>query len=137
MSAGFGLDTWCLSGLATGRTVTGKTLVAQAIYRRLTTPRGTLSGGDDEENYGFDVSEFVGAVDEDTVVVALPNMVRAEILKDDRLSAATVTSSVSRTTAGLTTITLDVDAMLADSGETFSLTLGVSETGVAVLGGVS
>mgnify|MGYP000564826546 CR=1 FL=1 len=45
-------------------------LVAEAIYRRLTTPPGTLLGGDDEANYGLDLLSLIGSVEPARLVAA-------------------------------------------------------------------
>jgi hypothetical protein len=134
MSTGFGTDTWCTDQIFTGRMASGAELVAQAIYRRLTTARGTLRDGDDGQVYGTDVSDFVGMVGPDDAVDALPDVVVAEILKDDRVERADVTASIVRDSAGLATVTIVVDAVLRDSGETFTLTLAVGDVTTALLG---
>jgi hypothetical protein len=142
MSEGFGVDTWCLDSLAPGRYARGSTLVAQAIYRRLITPRGTLqplddeTGGDEEGAYGFDVSGYCGAVGYDTALFAMPGQVRNEIKKDDRVSEALVTATMSEDGAGEVSITLSIDVTLAEEGGDFTLTLGVSSVSVAIIGGL-
>lgn len=134
MSTGFGTDTWCSDRIFTGRLASGVELVGQAIYRRLTTARGTLRDGDDGQVYGTDVSDFVGMVGPDNAVDALPDVVVAEVIKDDRIERADVSASIVRDPVGLATVTIEVAAVLRDSGETFTLTLGVSDVGVALLG---
>lgn len=134
MAIGFGTDTWCVDQIFTGRLASGVELVAQACYRRLTTARGTLRDGDDGQVYGTDVSDFVGLVGPDNAVGALPDVVVAEILKDDRVERADVSASVVRDSAGLASVTIEIDAVCRDSGETFTLTLGVSDVTTALLG---
>lgn len=134
MSAGFGADVWCVDQIFTGRLASGVELVAQAIYRRLTTARGTLRDGDDGQVYGTDVSDFVGLVGPDNAVAALPDVVVAEVLKDDRVERADVTASIVRDSAGLATVSLDVDCTLRDTGESFTLTLAVGEVTAALVG---
>jgi hypothetical protein len=134
MSTGFGTDTWCTDQIFTGRLASGAELVAQAIYRRLTTARGTLRDGDDGQVYGTDVSDFVGMVGPDNAVDALPDVVVAEILKDDRVERADVSAAIARDSAGLATVTIDVDCVLRDSGESFTLTLAVGDVTTALLG---
>jgi hypothetical protein len=130
----FGKDTYCYDRIVTGRTATGVELLAQAIYRRLTTPRGTLDDGDEGLVYGLDVSDFVGTIGTQRAVDALPGIVEAEILKDDRISSASVTASVVTDSAGLSTVTLAITAVPLDELETFTLTLSVSDVTVALLG---
>lgn len=136
MSTGYGLDTWCLDNLSPGRYARGSTLVAQALYHRLITPRGTLRGGDEERAYGFDVSAYCGAVGYPTALAALPGLVRGELLKDDRVSDVTVTASQADDQAGEVAITLSVDVILADESEAFTLTLSVSALTTSILGGL-
>lgn len=132
---GYGRDTWCFDSLAPGRFATGVMLVAQALYRRYTTPRGTLRGGPEESVYGLDIAEYIGAAGEDVAVAALPELMRGEALKDDRVStdtAATVTAVTND--AGEIELLAEVDAVLVDSGETFTLTLSASAFGVTLVG---
>jgi hypothetical protein len=144
MSQGYGADTWCLDSLQPGRYATGATVVVQALYRRLITPRGTLQpvddtlGGDDERAYGFDVSGYCGAVGYPTAVNALPGQVRNELLKDDRVSPSlSVTATLSQGNDGLDAIDLSISGELADESGSFDLTLRVNDVTVAILGGVS
>jgi hypothetical protein len=134
VSTGYGRDTYCYDRIYTGRLASGVELLAQAIYRRLTTPRGTLVDGDEGLVYGLDVSGFVGMVGTQSAVDALPGAVEAEVLKDDRISSVTVTASVVTDSAGLSTITIDILAVPVDEGETFTLSLSVSDVTVALLG---
>lgn len=134
MATGFGTDTWCTDQIFTGRMASGVELVAQACYRRLITARGTLRDGDDGQVYGTDVADFVGMVGPDSAVDALPDVVSAELLKDDRVERADVSASVVRDTAGLATVTLEIVGTVRDSGETFTLTLAVGDVTTALLG---
>jgi len=134
MATGVGTDLWCTDQIFTGRMASGAELVAQAIYRRLTTARGTLRDGDDGQVYGTDVADFVGVVGPDNAIDALPDVVVAEIAKDDRVERTNVRAAVTRDAAGLATVTLEIDAVLRDSGESFTLTLGVSDVSAALLG---
>lgn len=134
MAEGYGTDTYCWDRLRTGRLVSGVELVAQALYRRLTTPRGTLRDGDAGQIYGLDMQDFVGRVGTADAIAALPALVRAEILKDDRVTNATVKATTTTSPAGLISVTLTIDAELVNAGNQFQLTLGVSAVTVAVLG---
>ena len=134
MATGFGSDLVCFDQIFTGRLHSGADLVAAAIYRRLTTARGTLRDGDDGQVYGTDVSDFVGMVGPDNAIDALPDVVVAEVLKDDRVERVDVSAAIVRDSAGLATVTIEIDAALRDSGETFTLTLAVSDTSAALLG---
>jgi hypothetical protein len=129
----YGQDIWCAGHLVTGRLDRGPGLVARAIYRRLITARGTLRGGDEEAAYGLDLAEYVGAVGYETALAALPGLVRAECLKDDRISDVAVSVTQSQDSAGLISLTVQVNAVLVDESETFALTLSVNEVSVQIL----
>lgn len=131
MAANFGKDTSCAMSLRSGRYSTGARLVAEACFRRLTTPRGMLRGGDDEANYGLDLTELIGSASTKLDAAALGGRIKAEILKDERLLNVTV--DVVRTLVGAGT---HYDVTI--SGETdagpFDLTLAVDEVTVELLG---
>lgn len=86
-----GRDTSCTTSLRTGRFSTGARLLAEADYRRLTTPRGTLRGGEEEKNYGLDLTEKIGSVATKSDAAALGGQIRSELMKDDRHDEVTVT----------------------------------------------
>jgi hypothetical protein len=132
----YGVEAWCTDRLVTGRLARGRQVVAQAIYRRLTTPRGTLRGGEEEAAYGIDLPGYVGAVGTSVALRALPSVVRSELLKDARIVDCVVTPTIDSQPSGIVNITLQIDVTLSDEGEGFALTLGVSETSVTILGGV-
>ena len=135
MSTGFGADIWCYDGLKTGRYARGKALVAQALYRRLITPRGTLRGGPEEDAYGFDVAGYLGSVGTDTAVAALPVLIGAELRKDDRVANVSVAAPVVTTsTDGTAALRLEVSVETIDDGEDFVLTVGISAVSVEMLG---
>lgn len=131
--AGYGVETWCLKGLASGRYARGRQVVAQAIYRRLTTSRGTLRGGDEESAYGIDLSEYLGATGAATAVAALPSIVRGELLKDDRIVDVSCTVTSATEANGDVDLTLVIVAVLTDEDEPLELTLLVDDVTVQVL----
>ena len=132
---GYGVEAWCTDEYFSGRYARGWVVVAQAIYRRLITPRGMLRGGDDERNGGLDISGYVGAVGTATALAALPNLVRGEIQKDDRVApgGVGVRATIETATNGDVSITLEISVLLADENDAFELTLGVSDTSVELL----
>lgn len=132
----FGTDVWCTDSIRTGRLARGRQVVAQALYRRVTTPRGMLRGGEEEGAYGIDLVGYVGAVGTALALRALPGIVRAEFLKDDRVADASVAATISRATPGVISVVLQVNVVLIGEGEDFSLTLSVDATSVTILGGV-
>lgn len=133
MATGFGTDVWCGDQIVSGRYSTGWRTVALALYRRLITPRGMLRGGDDEANYGLDVSQYVGAVGYPTAIAALPNIVRGELLKDDRVFDVNVRATTAQGADGLIDVMLEVSVVLVDEGESFTLTVGVDEVTAELL----
>ena len=90
MATGFGTDLSCRQALHTGRMVRGTRLLAEAVERRLTTPRGTLTGGDEERAYGIDLAGYVGAVGDAVAAAALPGVIESELSKDDRIAGVSV-----------------------------------------------
>lgn len=134
MATGFGTDSHCYDAIRTGRLVSGLELLAQAIYRRLTTPRGTLDDGDEGLVYGLDLFDFVGTLGTDEAVAAIPDVIAAEVLKDDRIERVEVSASVERSSDGLVTVIVDIDAFPADQSQPFTLTLAVSDVTVELIG---
>jgi hypothetical protein len=93
-----------------GRYINGIPLVGEALYRRYITPEGTLQGGPEEEDYGFDLAGLVGKPS--TVIPSLAARIEAEALKDERIRAASATVTPTTTPNGATAllILLDVDS---------------------------
>lgn len=131
---GYGVEIYCWDRLRTGRLVRGVEVVAQALYRRLTTPRGTVRDGDAALVYGIDIQDFVGRVGTADAIAAIPALIRAEVLKDDRVTNVKVTASSTTDRAGLVSVVVQIDCDLINDGDSFELTLGVSSVSVAVLG---
>lgn len=127
----FGTDTWCADRLSTGRLARGKYVLAQALYRRTITQRGTLLGGEEESTYGLDVAEFIGAVDNPG---ALDAQLRAEFLKDDRVADVDVRSTRTVDLDGRVSYAIESQVVPADATEPFTLTLAASEVGTQLLG---
>lgn len=91
MATDFGRDTSCTqAGLRTGRYATGAQLVAENLFRRYTTPRGSLRGSEEEENYGIDLAERIGQDASSSDAAALQSELRAEGMKDPRIYALAI-----------------------------------------------
>jgi len=134
VSVGFGVDAYAWDTLVTGRLARGSELVAQAIFRRLTTARGTLIDGADGEVYGLDLNDFVGQVGPQNAIATLPDVIRAEVLKDDRVDSVDVSVvSVTQPDASYY-LTIEIAATLADEAGDFTLTISVDEVSTAFLG---
>lgn len=131
MPVDYGRDTSCMGSLRTGRFVTGARLVAESVYRRLTTPRGMLRGGEAELIFGIDLTDLIGDTNPRVVAATLPGRVRSEIEKDERILSVDVTV-LETTSGGLTSFTVTVDAVTGAGP--FSLQLLASAVSVELLG---
>ncbi|HXG69984.1 MAG TPA: hypothetical protein VNJ04_05145 [Gemmatimonadaceae bacterium] len=127
----YGRDMSCTTSLKTGRFVSGVRLVAEACYRRLTTPRGTLRGGEDESNYGLDLTAIIGRTDARSVEASLPGRIRSELEKDERIESVAVDMLVT-TDAGRTTFGITVQCVTGEGP--FELQLLASDVTVELLG---
>jgi len=127
----FGRDLSCTDSLCASRFVSGATLVAQAAYRRLITPRGALRGGPAEENYGTDLSDYVGAPSNESTAASMHNAVVSELQKDERIH--TVSVDVTRSVDGpSSTFLVSIDCTTAEGP--FSLQLSVGQVTVGLIG---
>lgn len=125
---GYGTDISCESDIDPDAVdVDGATTLAlaQAIARRLDTPRGSLP---DDKNYGIDVRSYCNRGVTDNEIQSLAGQIRGEVLKDDRVDALTVTVSPS-TTGTTLSIVLAVRPVDAAIGG-FTLTLAASSAAV-------
>ena len=127
----FGFEISCTDSIKTGHYVSGARLVAEAAYRRLITPRGMLSGGEEEDNYGFDVMDAIGSVSTASEAASLPGRIQTELLKDDRLQSVDVV--VTPSTSGPST-TFNIDITGHTAAGPFNLVLAVSSVTVDILG---
>lgn len=127
----FGTDTSCLDSINTGRLSSGVQLVAESLYRRFTTTRGTLFGGDDEANFGLNLQDAIGQITTPSAAASLPGQIEAEALKDERVNACTATVvQVVNGPAVSWTVTV---AVQTDAGP-FKLVLSVSAVTTTLLG---
>ena len=117
--------------MRTGRFVTGARLVGEAIYRRLTTPRGMLRGGEEEQNYGFDLSDLIGSVTTSADAASLPGRIEAEITKDARILSVSVT--VVPTTVGPST-SWDITIGAETQDGPFTLVVAVDDVNIELVG---
>lgn len=133
MSAGYGIDTSCYDTLVTGRLVTGVELVQQAVFRRFITARGTLVDGPDGEVYGLDLQDFIGVVGPTSAIDALPDAIRNEVLKDDRVASCDVSLSAVVNPDATYDLTITIDANLSDESGDFTLTLSATNAATTLL----
>lgn len=127
----FGVDVSCVTSLRTGRYASGLRLVAEAVYRRVTTPKGTLQGGEDELNYGIDIAGLLGSLVTASQIAAAPGQIEAEIMKDERIASVEVTiNSVKSGPSVAWTVSIDCETTEGP----FSLQLAVSGVTTSLLG---
>ncbi len=125
MSIDYGTDISCVNDFAPdGRITSGRHIVAEAVARRLITPRGRLI---DDPNYGFDLTGFIDDDMSPGDIAAMCAGIGAECVKDERLTAATATAVLG--TNGIMTISLT----LVDGAGPFALVLAVSATSISIL----
>ncbi len=131
MAVDYGRDISCLDSLSSGRFATRARLVGEACYRRLTTPRGMLRGGEEESNYGIDLSELVGSVNPKSAAASLPGRIASELSKDERIESVEIDVLV--TTEGPeTSFAITIEAVTGAGP--FTLKLLASSVTVALLG---
>lgn len=132
MATYFGKDVSCTDSIRTGRFSRGTRLVAEAAYRRLTTPLGSLLGGEEEQNYGFDLTSLIGSQATAQDAAALPGRIRAELRKDERIEAVDVTVTPTTATNGAVTWVVRVDGQTAEGP--FSFQVGIDDVSLELLG---
>lgn len=125
MTVNFGTELSCVDDIAEdGRVVTGNLVVGEALARRLTTPRGRLIG---DPNYGYDLTQYLNDDMSPRDIAAMRAGIVAECLKDERVTAADVTTVLSK--AGALTISI----LVTTGAGPFTLVLAVSATSTQVL----
>ncbi len=122
--ADLGSDLSCIQDLTQEMaTVSGRICLAQALARRIITPRGALI---DDPNYGYDVTDFL---DDDVLPQVLRQLggnIDAEFLKDERVIASltTVVNSAGK---------LIINSSVQDGDGPFTLVLSVGDVTVDIL----
>lgn len=121
----FGVELSCTNDIANdSRTVTGFTVVAEAIVRRWITPRGRLIG---YPNYGFDITQFINADMTSSEISAMIAGMQAEALKDERVASCTVLGTLG--SDGVFTF----DAEVETSQGPFTFSISASDVSVKLL----
>lgn len=131
MTTNYGTDLSATRYVDATRLSSGGRLLAEAAFRRLNTPRGTLRYA---PNYGLSLSSLLNADVTNDFLAALPALVRAELLKDERLQTVNVKQTVDRSAAPSVAITLEIECIAKDGATQFSLVLKASEVTVELLG---
>lgn len=104
-------------------TVSGVRAIAQALARRLVTPRGSLL---DDDGYGYDLRSRLNDSLEPRDIAALAAIVKRELESDERVESAEVAVS-------LADGTLRVSARVVSSTGAFRLVLAVADVTSEIL----
>ena len=124
---GWGSDVSCAASLDPDvRELAGDdpTVLAQAIIRRLDTPRGQLP---DDAEYGLSLRDMLSTGLTDAARRSIAGRIHNELVKDDRLD--TVSVVVESGVAAELTITITVTPV---DGEVFRMVLAASSAGVII-----
>lgn len=127
----YGRDISCTTSIRSGRFVTGARLVAEAAYRRLTTPRGMLRGGEEEADYGIDLADMVGSATTKADKASLSGRIATELKKDERITDVLVTVDDVSTGPGTEWI-IGVEAKTGAGP--FSLQVAVKDLDISLIG---
>jgi len=128
----FGKDIACTDSLRTGSYARGLRVVAEACYRRLTTPRGMLRGGEEEEDYGFDLAGYVGSTNPKAAEASMPGRIQTELLKDERVESVSVEVTTIADASSDVSFTVAIDVVTGEGP--FTLQIGVSAVTVDLIG---
>ncbi len=124
----YGLDLSAVHDLdATLREVSETQLMLEAIARRITTPRGSAIDAPDD---GIDVRDFLSASLSREYLASIQMIVRAEILKEERVLEAIVLVTFSQAAKALS---IRIQGYGADGP--FRLTIAVSAATIELLEG--
>jgi phage baseplate assembly protein W len=112
--------------IAPGVLATGNDVLAQSLVRRQMTPQGSDPSA---PNDGIDVRQLVSAGMTQAQINKIPGQIQAQLLRDQRVSAVSVTAAFNQATNTLTLIEL-IQPVLTGP---FSLTLAVTSVTVTLL----
>jgi hypothetical protein len=107
------------------RTTTGRALLSQSLLCRLSTPRGSVI---DCPNDGLDLRDLLSSGQTNGNLLAIAGSIQNEVLKDQRVSTATVNCSYVPQTA-----TMTATIAIQSSYGPFTLVLSVSAVTVQIL----
>lgn len=120
--AEFGLELSCTSDIdPNGSMVTGTRAVAEALFRRLITPRGRVI---DDPNYGTDLRQFINDDTTKSSTMALQSTVVQECLKDERVLQCTCTATLARSI-----LTVKINFTTADGPFVFVVSVDTAADG--------
>lgn len=127
----YGTDLACLDDLEEECRVISdpRTVLAHAIVRRWSTPRGTLP---DDENYGTDLSENINEDFDALTMARVSSDARAEALKEtERVVDCTIFDEAFDATTERLTFKAAIEA--TESASSLTLTVAVSALNVTLL----
>ncbi len=128
MATDYGTDLSCVADFSDEfREVSGQRLIAEAIARRLITPRGMEL---EDENYGTDLRGYIGLEVTARNAARLVSDARAECVKDERVEDAIV--KVTSFSIATRTLQLAID-ITTIVGETFRLTVTIDTVTATLL----
>lgn len=120
----YGRDLACMSDLdASMSEVDGITVLAHAIFRRVTTRRG---GVIDSPDYGFDAASMIDDGMTDRQVAVVLNAIDSEVEKDERVLRSSTDGSFDGQT-------LTASALVTTADGPFRLVLSISSLSVDLL----
>ena len=127
-ASGFGIDLLCTDDLDARLrecAADSVTALAQDLYHRQITPRGSLV---DDADWGIDVVDLLSKGSTPQEIAAVPTIVAGELRRDDRVADVTVTAAFDGDTLTLTELIEPADPDLTP----FTLIVSVSD-GAALL----
>jgi hypothetical protein len=127
MTTNYGSDLYSVEDVDPTRTVTGVELVGQDAYWRLRTPnaQGILEA--DSPDYGLDLEGLIGSIDTPSDAAALPDKIRSELKKDERI--LTVDSTITRTEQSSGAVDYDIAIRCESTEGPFELVGKVGASG--------
>lgn len=127
----FGYDLSCTDDLTLGMDeIDGSNdnvkIISESVYRRLITPRGQLI---DDPDYGYYIAGLMHKGMSANELLTIPDNIKQEILKDERVESANVNLLSSNRNLGI----VNLQIICTTQKEPFSLTISVSEAGAAII----
>lgn len=127
---GYGTDLSCVTDLTEDLAEVdprSNQAIAEALIRRLITPRGSLP---DDPDYGYDLRGMLNRGVTLSDLRAVTGQVRSEVRKDDRVADAEVTAAF---TPGNSTLSVTIVVTPADvDNDSFSFTFSLTDTSVVL-----
>lgn len=120
----YGVDTSATSRVNYGRAVTGAVLVGEALFRRLSSDRGSLPS---DRSYGWSITRWLGSEWTEQRRKSTPGLIANEVRKDDRIEPATLSIEIEETIDdhGAVNLEITIFAFTAE-GERFELVFAAS-----------